>query len=63
MYYMRFIMKKRECAKQIEECPVQKILIEPLGRILTLKVCDSHMHWRLNKTKVLASRTAELKRL
>lgn len=63
MYYVSFIVKEREGSKHVEECPVQKILIKPFRWNLTLKLCDGHMHWRLNKTQMLASRTANLERL
>lgn len=63
MYYVSFVVKESECGKQIGECPVQKILIKPFRWNLTLKLCDGHVHWRMNKTQMLASRTADLERL
>ena len=50
MYHLCYVMKESERAKQVEKSPVQDLLVEALGRILALKLSNSHMHWRLNET-------------
>lgn len=63
MCHFCFIMKERKRAEQVEKSPVQELLGKPLRWILALKLSNSHMHWRLDKTQMAPSWAVDFKRL